>query len=391
MIPPSPAAPPPTITTLQLGMSWLPEQPGNGLDRMYHALTTHLPEAGVEVRGLVAGSADVARTSRETVRAFAPPDASLGARVRGLRREVRALTTDRQAFDLVAAHFPLYAAPSLDLLSGYPLVVHFHGPWALESEAEGEAWPLTTAKAGVERLLYRRADRFIVLSEAFRALLCTRYGVPPNRVRIVPGGVDTARFAPSGSRTEARAHLGWPEDRPVVLTVRRLARRMGLEHLIEAVAALRARVPDVLLYIAGQGPLRAELDAQIDALGLHDHVRLLGFVPDADLPRAYRAADLSVVPTVQLEGFGLITVESLAAGTPVLATPVGGLPEILRPLSDALVLPDPSVGALTDALGRALTGRLPLPSSQDCRRYAQEHYSWPAVARRVRAVYEELL
>lgn len=383
-------APPRPITTLQLGMSWLPEQPGNGLDRVYHALATHLPEAGVEVHGLVAGSADVARTSRDTVRAFAPADASLGARVRGLRRAVRALTA-RTPVDLVAAHFPLYAAPSLDLFSGAPLVVHFHGPWALESAAEGEAWPLTTAKAGVERLLYRRADRFIVLSEAFRELLCTRYGVSPDRVRIVPGGVDTDRFAPSGSQAEARAHLGWPLDRPVVLTVRRLARRMGLERLIEAVDAVRAVVPDVRLYIAGQGPLRETLLAQIDALGLHDHVRLLGYVPDADLPRAYRAADLSMVPTVQLEGFGLITVESLAAGTPVLATPVGGLPEILRPLANALVLPNTSVGALADALGRALTGRLLLPSSTDCRRYAREHYSWPAVARRVRAVYEELL
>jgi glycosyltransferase involved in cell wall biosynthesis len=386
----SPAVSASTISTLQLGMSWLPEQPGNGLDRVYHALATHLPEAGVEVLGLVAGSRDVAHSSHELVRAFAPPDASLGTRVRALRRAVRSLA-DRNAFDLVATHFPLYATPSLDLLSGYPLVVHFHGPWALESAAEGDSWPLTAAKAGVERLLYRRADRVIVLSEAFRALLCAQYGVDPARVRIVPGGVDPDQFAPDGSRTQARAHLGWPQDRPVVLTVRRLARRMGLEHLIEAVNRIRPRVPDVLLYIAGQGPLRRQLEGQIDALDLHDHVRLLGYVSDEDLPRAYRAADLSVVPTVELEGFGLITVESLAAGTPVLATPVGGLPEILRPLSDALVLPNTGVEALSDALERALTGRLSLPSSQKCRRYARDHYSWAAVARQVRAVYEEVL
>jgi glycosyltransferase involved in cell wall biosynthesis len=370
-------------------MSWLPEQPGNGLDRMYHAFAAHLPRTGVRVRGLVAGSPDVAQDSGGAVRAFAPADASLRTRLRGLRHELRVLTAQND-FDLVAAHFPLYAAPALDLIANRPLVIHFHGPWALESRAEGQSWPLVKLKSGVERLLYRRADRFIVLSDAFREVLRTQYNVPPERIRVVPGGVDPTRFDLTVPTTTARAHLGWPQDRPVLLSVRRLARRMGLEHLIDAVNAVRARVPDVQLYIAGQGPLREQLEDQIEALGLQDHVRLLGYVADEDLPLAYRAADLSIVPTVRLEGFGLITVESLAAGTPVLATPVGGLPEILRPLSDALVLPDTRAATLAEGLHHALTGRLPLPSSQECRHHARTHYSWPAVARQVRTVYEEL-
>jgi glycosyltransferase involved in cell wall biosynthesis len=164
---------------------------------------------------------------------------------------------------------------------------------------------------------------------------------------------------------------------------------MGLENLIAAFARVRAAQPDALLYIAGTGPLRADLEAEIRARDLTDHVRLLGFVPDRDLPSAYRAADLSVVPTVRLEGFGLITVESLAAGTPVLVTPVGGLPETVGALSEALVLPAATVDALAHGLTAALRTPTSLPSRSSCRAYARSTFGWPAIARRTREVYAE--
>jgi len=150
-------------------------------------------------------------------------------------------------------------------------------------------------------------------------------------------------------------------------------------------------VPEVLLLIAGRGPLADALQAQIDALGLAQHVRLLGFVPDEQLPLAYRAADLTIVPTVALEGFGLITLESLAAGTPVLVTPIGGLPEAVRGLSASLVLEAATKEALAAGLIEALTGQRPLPTAEACQAYVRAHYDWPVIARRVKAVYEEAL
>jgi glycosyltransferase involved in cell wall biosynthesis len=293
--------------------------------------------------------------------------------------------------DLVASHFTLFTAPLGRHLKERPLVMHFHGPWAAESAVAGEGRPATRVKLLIEQQVYRRARRFIVLSEAFREVLHRNYGVPYERVRIVPGGVDVGRFALDVTRAEARARLGWPVDRPVVLAVRRLQRRMGLETLLAAMKAVRARVPEVQLLIAGTGPLAAELEARVDALGLHQHVRLLGYLLDDDLPLAYRAADLTVVPTAALEGFGLITLESLAAGTPVLVTPVGGLPEAVRGLSERLVLAGSDVAALVDGLGDALAGDLPLPDPAACRAYAEAHFSWPIIARQTRAVYEEAL
>jgi glycosyltransferase involved in cell wall biosynthesis len=154
---------------------------------------------------------------------------------------------------------------------------------------------------------------------------------------------------------------------------------------------VRQQAPEALLVIAGKGPLAEPLKAQVWELGLQANVRLLGFVSDASLPLLYRAATLSIVPTVALEGFGLIVVESLAAGTPVLVTPIGGLPEVVSDLSPHLILPETGAGALADGLLGALTGRLPLPSAEECQGYVRARFDWPAVAAQVRAVYLEAL
>jgi glycosyltransferase involved in cell wall biosynthesis len=98
-----------------------------------------------------------------------------------------------------------------------------------------------------------------------------------------------------------------------------------------------------------------------------------------------------VVPTVALEGFGLVTVESLASGTPVVVTPVGGLPEVVGDLAPDLILPDPSPAAIADRLAAILGGRLRLPDAEACRRYARDRFGWEVVARRTRQVYEEAL
>ena len=371
-------------------MGWFPEQAGNGLDRMYHGLIQHLPAAGVDVTGLVAGSSSVASSSNGVVRSFAPDNALLVRRLHHLRKAFRNVTAATTP-NLVASHFAPYTAPVLDLLPDCPLVIHFHGPWGSESRAEGESALATGIKTWIERAVYRRGTAFIALSTAFQKKLVTEFGVDPDRIHIVPGGVDATAFDTGCGRTEARQRLGWPADRPLVVAVRRLARRMGLERLIEAVRQVRQQVPDVLVLIAGTGPLRKELQARIDSYQLKRHIQLLGFVPEHDLPYVYRAANLSIVPTVALEGFGLITVESLAAGTPVLVTPHGGLPEVVSGLDADLVLPGDDVGVLVDGLVGSLVGRFSLPASADCQRYVREHFDWSAIAHATRAVYDTVL
>lgn len=378
------------ISVLQIGMSWFPEQAGNGLDRVFHALAQYLPHVGVDTRGLVVGSARVARETNGRFRAFAEEDSPLLSRLAASRRSIRDEVNSRPP-DLIASHFALYTAPAISLLASYPLVTHFHGPWAAESKVEGGAQRSVWVKNAIEQRVYRRSDTFIVLSEAFRKVLLESYNIRESQIRIVPGGVNTERFAPTMTRKESRERLGWPTDRPIVLTVRRLARRMGIERLIESISTVRKEVPDALVMVVGKGPIRAELESMIKEKGLDEHVKLLGFLSEGDLPSAYRAADFSIVPTTELEGFGLTTVESLASGTPVFVTPSGGLPEVVGNLSRDLICDGMQASDLSARLIPALTGQLRLPSSEACRAYASARFDWKRIAERTRAVYQEVL
>ncbi|NJK35880.1 MAG: glycosyltransferase family 4 protein [Oscillatoriales cyanobacterium SM2_2_1] len=371
------------MKVLQIGTDWFPERPG-GLARMFYGGMRFLPGAGVTVRGLAIAQRPDLEVPNLSI--FAPPEVSLGRRWWGLGRSVSQILSS-ESIDLVASHFALYTLPILPLLSRTPLVVHFHGPWALESQAEGASGGVIALKRWLEGQVYRRARGLIVLSEAFRSVLHEGYGVPTERIHVVPGGVDVSRFVPAVSPLQARRQLGWPEDRYCLLSVRRLTQRMGLESLIRAIALLRPTLPLIRLYIAGTGPQRSVLEALTQELDLQDHVRLLGFVPDADLPLVYRAAHLSVMPSLAWEGFGLSVVESLAVGTPVLVTAVGGMPEIIRPLSPQLIVPDSEPETLARAIAQIYQGTCPLPEPATCETYVRNHYDWSVIAAQWRDIY----
>ncbi len=379
----------PSLRVLQIGVDWFQSGSG-GLDRVYHDLLLSLPSVGVDATGLVLGPPGAGAASNGRVFAFGRVGATMPERLwRARGAATTLLRTGR--FDVVASHFAWFTAPALDRLRGRPLVVHFHGPWADESAAEGAGRLSVAVKRAVERMVYRRADRVIVLSPAFANIARDVYGVPEAKLRLVPGSVDIPRFAAAGlSRAEARERLGWPQDRRILVSVRRLAHRMGLDRLIKAMGEVARAEPDVLLMIGGRGPAGEALRAQTMALGLDQHVRFLGFVPDEDLPLAFRSADINVVPSVGLEGFGLTTAEALASGTPSLVTPVGGLPEVVSPLSPNLVFASPAPGDMADRLIAALRGTVALPDEAACRRYAADRYDALHSAACVAAVYREV-
>jgi len=374
------------IRSVQIGMTAVADHSG-GVDRYYNNLIRELPAVNVGVAGLVVTDRSSADDMASNVRSFASENENIMQRWRGMRRVGPRLF--REA-DLIVSHFAGYAFPVLDATVRRPLVVHFHGPWALESRAEGSSAAHVLMRSFIERAVYSRARRFIVLSAAFADVLSSRYGVAREKIDVIHGGVDLSRFRVLGSREDARERLGWPTNRPIVATVRRLVPSKGIENLIDAVRSLRATQPDVLVQIVGTGPLEADLMRQIRSAGLEDHVHLAGFVSDENLPYVYRGADLFVVPTVALEGFGLVVVESLACGTPALVTPVGGLPEVVRELDPALVLEGTTVRDIAAGLERALSGEMKLPSETACIAYARR-FGWPHVAELVARSYRAAL
>jgi glycosyltransferase involved in cell wall biosynthesis len=375
------------FATLQIGLGWFPEEPG-GINRIFYHLSHLLPQLGCGFDGCVCGTGNVSVESHGSVQAFAPPSDALPRRLAAARHLLLECLSKRPP-NVIASHFALFAFPALDRLARFPLVVHFHGPWAAEVAVEGGARWRAALQRRIETAVYARARRFIVLSQSFARELAATYGADESLIDIIPGGVDVDFYSRQPQRCEARLVLGWPTDRPVILSVRRLVHRMGLSHLFEAMRTVVRQVPEALLVVAGDGPLRQPLAAAVEELGLCDNIRLLGRISDEDLALAYRAADLTIVPTVALEGFGLPVIESLAAGTPALATPVGGLPEALSSFSPDLVLAGTGPEAIAEALTDALLGRRPMPNAESCIAYARRRFDWPVIARQVSRVYQE--
>jgi glycogen synthase len=378
-----------TLSSVQIGISYQL----NGAGRVFAELSRSLPAVGVRFAGVVAEPDNVYALSRGRVDLFASSTSGMKTRLTGGRRKVLQLIASEKP-DILASHFALYAAPLLDKLlrrSSFAFVNHFHGPWAAESMQEGASATAALAKKSLECLVYRRADRTIVLSRAFARIAVEHYRIPQDSIRVVPGSVDISRFNTDLTRQQAREVLGLPLERPLLLTVRRLVHRMGLHPLLEAMREVCRVVPDVLLLIAGTGPLREGLDAAIAEFGLQKNIRLLGFVPDEQLPLLYRAADLNVVPSQALEGFGLVAVEALASGTPSMVTPVGGLPEIVSDLSPSLVFPSTASSAIAHQLVEVLKHRQKLPTESQCREFVLHNYTSTQMANSVAAVYREVV
>jgi glycosyltransferase involved in cell wall biosynthesis len=229
-------------------------------------------------------------------------------------------------------------------------------------------------------LCLRRADRIVVLSDFSRELLASCYPFASNKVVRIPGGVDLEKFHPAPDRAAVRRSLGLPSDRPLLFTARRLVPRMGVENLLLALPGVKSTFPGVLLLVAGRGRLEGELKELVAARGLSDNVRFVGFVDDSDLVGYHQAADLFVLPTLAFEGFGMVTLEALACGTPAVGTPIGATPEILERLAPQLLL----AGTEPHAIRRGVSAMLEWlsdPAAADslrklCRSYAETHYGW---------------
>jgi glycosyltransferase involved in cell wall biosynthesis len=290
-------------------------------------------------------------------------------------------------FNAINLHFALYSLPLIPLRPKHtPITFTFHGPWARESTQEGASPIAIKAQHWIEQQVYNRCDRFITLSQAFADILHQDYHIPDHKIHIIPGGINTQAFQITHSRLQARQQLGFPLDRPILFAPRRLVQRMGLSQLLDALALIKQKIPNIWLAIAGKGPQREALEIQAEQLNLADQVQFLGYVSDADLTVAYQAADLTIVPSQALEGFGLIVLESLACGTPVITTPIGGMPEILQPFAPQLITTGINHEAIADRIIQLLNDQTQLPSREACRDYSCDHFDWSIIAPQVEAV-----
>ena len=161
--------------------------------------------------------------------------------------------------------------------------------------------------------------------------------------------------------------------------------------IAQAMARLRGQVPDLSAVIAGRGPYLAELQSQIDVEGVHDLVQLAGFVPDNELRSTLHRAGCVVIPSLY-EPFGVVALEALAAGAPVIAADTGGLHEILADTGAALLFEPGNDAQLADAIARVLTDpSLANALTTRARDLVHDTYSWDAVAARTVETYRHVL
>ncbi|MGI8925433.1 MAG: glycosyltransferase [Tepidiformaceae bacterium] len=241
-----------------------------------------------------------------------------------------------------------------------------------------------------ERTVVRHADAIVTASAHERLLLERYYGADPARMHTIPCGIDLELFYPR-PRAESRAALGLHPTAPVLLWVGRLEKLKGVDILIRAIAQLDD--PNVTLLIVGGDahaePLRAELQAQAASLEIADRVRFIGAVAHDLLPAYYSAADVCVVPSYY-ESFGLVAVEAMACGTPVVASRVGGLVSTVEDGVTGYLIPwrcpEPFAEKLEVLLGNP---ELRANFSRAARR-SVERFRWRKVALQVGALYDEV-
>lgn len=233
----------------------------------------------------------------------------------------------------------------------------------------------------IERSIIKKCDSVIVLSNYTKNKLVKNHGINESNICVIHGGVDIIRFFPPDSKDRIKDLLGYPHDRVILFTLRNLVPRMGLENLIKAVFMLKSRFPRFYLIIGGSGPLREHLMRLTEELGLNSYIRFEGFITDERLHLYYQGSDLFVLPSKELEGFGLVTLEALACGVPVLGTPIGGTKEILFQLNPDLLFKDTTPESIADKL---LTYCRIINDNGDywlefCRRariFVEKNYSW---------------
>ncbi|MEC0269470.1 glycosyltransferase family 4 protein [Paenibacillus anseongense] len=381
------------LRILCTGMGWPSAQPG-GLNTYFKHICESL-DTQHELEALVCSANKPEVKSGLRVTNVAGTNLKLSKRRDAFRMQAAEIMNG-QPVDIVYSHFAPYSlGVAMEAKArNIPVVMTFHGPWSEEIRLEGKGLKhrfKTMIAKSWEMKAYQLADAFIVLSETFRDILHRQYGVPLAKIHIIPGGADVGRFKPAANRSAIRTKLGLPEGKTVVLTLRRLVNRMGLLQLLEAWKEVVRSKPDAVLFIGGKGPLKTELESRIVEYGLQSSVRLLGYIPDSELADYYQAADLFVVPSQALEGFGLITVEAMAAGVPVMATPIGGNREILEKYRPDMLFAGTSSSDIASGLNRILKHPELWPTGEQCRNHVLEHYTWKRVSEQVNEVFHSVI
>lgn len=289
------------------------------------------------------------------------------------------------SFNVIIFYQPLCALGIVGARSAcdIPKLYHFNSSWPEEYQVKtGRRGAGFFIRRWLEKKVLKASYKVIVLGQFSKDKILQLYPQLNLNVEIIHPGVDIEKFKPSQDKASLRAKLGIPQDKFILFTIRRLTARMGLENLIEAMVTIREKYKNILLLVGGEGSLKEALEKRTKDLQLENYIRFLGNVEDDALPLYYQLADIFILPSKSLEGFGLVTLEALACGLIVLGTPVGETVNILRQLDESFLFKGPDSSSLAELVIKKLS-ILQDERNQiqhKCRQFVVDNYSWQKTA-----------
>ncbi len=302
-------------------------------------------------------------------RSVAPVAVTPTAALRVLRRLARFTP------DVTHVHEPLspLVSSTAAAFGRRPLVATFHS-WSDSDRVYRLVAPFGRFVAG-------RLDARVAVSGAAQVYAAEALGVPIGRFRVIPNGIDVATYAHAAPLPALR-----DPARPLLLFVGRLEPRKGLDVLVRAFLRIRAAVPTVRLCVVGEGAERRRCQQMIPSSIRHDAL-FVGHVDEAEKPRYFASADLFIAPNVGGESFGIVLLEAMAAGLPIVASDIEGFRTVLRDGRQGRFVPPNDTSTLADTVLTLLSNdKLRTAMSREGRRHADD-YDWTRVAARLEALY----
>lgn len=307
-------------------------------------------------------------------------------------------------YDLIHSHYWLSGLVAGNLRRAWgpvPVVHMYHTLGHMKNRiARDPSEYASRMRISGEICVSRRADRLIAATPAEREQLMELYGAAPEKITVLPPGVDLARFHFIPQEV-ARARIGADAARRLVLFVGRMEPLKGIDILLRATALLRDQHPqlaqDLTVMIVGGAPEAAHLDPELarllalrDALDLHAHVAFVGARDQEDLPDYYAAADFVAVPSLY-ESFGMVALEAMAMGAPVIASRAGGLAHLVEDGVTGLHVPPGDVQALAERMAYLLADAVHRQELGAQARRQAETYSWTQIGTSMLEIYAEEL
>ncbi len=301
-------------------------------------------------------------------------DLAVGLRLKG---QLRSLFRSHD-FDLEHTHAPL--VPTLPLMAIQTATCAQVGTF----HSTGNPSRLLDLARGMLTPVVERLDARIAVSNTARDYAAAYF---PGTYHVIPNGVDLERFHPAVQPFEE-----WRQkDRVNLLFVGRLDPRKGVHHLLAALPEVVERTRGrARLLVVGDSYLRPKLEARVPAV-LRDHVRFLGHVPSADLQRWYATGDIFVSPASGQESFGIVLIEAMACGRPVVASDIPGYRTVVTPGVNAEVVPPGDVPALARSLVSLIEDPERRANRAEAGRTRAQEFSWTRVTDRIESVYREVL